>query len=54
MISSPDGDTDFFKIVVEVLQWDTLALHTFIHCLDYVFRTFIDLIKENQEADNTL
>ena len=26
MVSSPDGDTDFFNIVVGVLQGDTFAL----------------------------
>ena len=45
-VCSPDGDTDFFDIVVEVLQGDTQAPNLFIICLDYVLRTSIDLIKE--------
>ena len=45
-VRSSDGDTDYFDIVAGVLQGDTLALHLFIICLDYVLRTFIDKIKE--------
>ena len=44
---SPDGDTDFFNIVTEVFEGDTLALYLFILCLDYLFRTSINLIREN-------
>ena len=44
---SPDGYTDYFDIVVGVLQGDTLAPYLFIICLDYVLRTSIDKIKEN-------
>ena len=44
---SPDGDTDYFDIVVVVLQGDTLAPYLFIIYLDYVLRTSIDKIKEN-------
>ena len=47
MVVSPDGDTDFFDIVVEVLQGNTLAPYLFVLCLDYVLQTSIDLIKEN-------
>ena len=46
-VHSPDGDTDYFNIVTGVLQGDTLAPYLFIICLDYVFRTSIDLMKEN-------
>ena len=46
-IRSSDGDTDYFDIVVGVLQGDTLAPYLFIICLDYVFRTSIDKMKEN-------
>ena len=46
-VRSPDGDTDHFNIVAGVLQGDTLAPYLFIICLDYVFRTSIDKIKEN-------
>ena len=44
---SSDGDTDYFNIVVGVLQGDTLAPYLFIICLDYMLRTSIDLMKEN-------
>ena len=37
-VGSPDGDTDYFDIVVGIL---------FIICLDYILRTSIDKIKEN-------
>ena len=46
-VRSPDGDTDYFKIVSGLLQGDTLAPYLFIICLDYVLRTSIDKIKEN-------
>ena len=46
-VRSPDGDTDYFDIVVGVLQGHTLAPYLFIICLDYVLRTSIDKIKEN-------
>ena len=46
-LRSPDGDTDYFNIVVGVLQGDTLAPYLFIICLDYVLRTSIGKIKEN-------
>ena len=42
-----DGDTDFFDIVAGVLQGDTLAPYLLIICQDYVLRTLIDLMKEN-------
>ena len=46
-ILSPDGETEYFDIVAGVLQGDTLAPYLFIICLDYVFRTSIDKIREN-------
>ena len=46
-VRSPDGDTNYFDIVAGVLQRDTLASYLFIICLDYMLRTFIDLMKEN-------
>ena len=46
-VRSPDGDTEYFDIVVGVLQGDTLAPYLFIICLDYVLRTLIDKIREN-------
>ena len=36
MVHSPDGDTDFFDIVPEVLQGDILATYLFIICIYYV------------------
>ena len=46
-VCSPDGDTEYFDIVVGVLQGDILAPYLFIICLDYVLRTLIDKIREN-------
>ena len=46
-VCSPDGDTDYFDIVAGVLQGDTLAPYLFIICLDYVLRTYIDIMKDN-------
>ena len=46
-VRSPDGDTEYFDIVVGVLQGDTLAPYLFIICLDYVLKTSIDKIREN-------
>ena len=38
---------NFFNIVAEVLQRDTLVTYLFLICLHFVRRTSIDLIKEN-------
>ena len=46
-VRSQDGDTDYFDIVVGVLQDDTLAPYLFIICLDYVLRMSIDMMKGN-------
>ena len=46
-VRSLDGDTDYFNIVADVLQGDTLAPYLFIICLDYVLRMSFDLMKEN-------
>ena len=46
-VRSPDGDTEYFDIVVGVLQGDTLAPYLLIICLDYVLTTSIDKIREN-------
>ena len=46
-LRSLDGDTDKFDIAAGVLQGDTFAPYLFIICLDYVFRTSIDKMKEN-------
>ena len=47
MVRSPDGDTEFFKILASVLQGDTLAPFLFIICLDYILRISIDKIPQN-------
>ena len=44
---SADGDTDFFDIVVGVLQRDTSEPFLLILYKDYVLQMLIDLIKEN-------
>ena len=44
---SPDGDTDFFEIVVGVLQGDALAPYLFIIFQDFLLRTSIGLLKEH-------
>ena len=36
MVLSPGGETDFFDIVIEVLQGNALAPYLFIIWLDYV------------------
>ena len=46
-VRSPDGDTDYFDIVADLLQGDTLAPSLFIICLDYVLRTSIHKMKDN-------
>ena len=46
-VRSPDGDTEYFDIVAGVLQGDTLSPYHFIICLDYMLRTSIDKIREN-------
>ena len=40
-------NTEYFDIVAGLLQGDTLVPYLFIICLDYVFRTSIDKIREN-------
>ena len=46
-VRSPDGDTDYFNILVGVLQEDTLAPYLFIIFRDYMLKTSIDKMKEN-------
>ena len=46
-VRSKDGDTDYFDMVVGVLQWDTLAPYLLIICLDYMLRTSIEIMKDN-------
>ena len=47
IVCSAKGDADFFDILTGVLQRSTLTPYLFIICLDYIFWTLIDLIKEN-------
>ena len=37
IVSSLDSNIDFFDIVVEVLQGDTITPYSFIICLDFIF-----------------
>ena len=47
MVCSLDGDTDFFIIIIGVLQGDILVSFLFMMCLDYILPISIDLMKEN-------
>ena len=47
MYYSLDGDAGFFDIVTGVLQRYALTQFLSRICLDYVFRTSIDFLKEN-------
>ena len=47
MICSLDGDTDFFGIVIGVLQGDTVTSFLFIICLNYLQKMSIDFLREN-------
>ena len=42
-----DRDTDYFNIVADVLQGNTLAPYLIIICLDYMLRTSIDIMEDN-------
>ena len=46
-VRSPNGDTDYFELVVGVLQGGTLAPYLIIICLHYVLKTSICLMKYN-------
>ena len=48
-VRSPDEYTEYFDIVAGVLQGDKLAPYLFIIGLDYVLRTSIDKIRENDD-----
>ena len=41
-VDSPDGDTEFFDIIVGVLQGDKLGPYLLIICLNYVLRSSVD------------
>ena len=44
---SPGGHTDYFDIVADVLQGDTLAPYLFIIYLDYMILASLDLMQES-------
>ena len=46
-VSLLDGDTDYFDIVLDVLQGDPVTPFLLIICLDYVLSMPVDLMKEN-------
>ena len=45
LVCSLHDDADNIYIVIQVFQWDTLALFLFIIYLDYVQKMSIDLVK---------
>ena len=45
-VRAPDRDTDYFDIVTDVLQGDTLALYHFIISLNSLLRTSIHKMKD--------
>ena len=47
IVYSPDGVTNDFNIVTEVLKGETLVPYLFIICLDFILQMSTDLIKEN-------
>ena len=50
MVHSPDGDTNFFDIVNEILQGDSLTVYLFLLSLDYRHQMSMNVIKENSFA----
>ena len=59
VVSSLDRDTDFFDIVIGILQGDTVAPYLCILCLNCILQMAIDLIKEHgfilrKQEDNIL
>ena len=46
-IISPDGETDYFDILADVLQGDTLAPYLFIIVLDYAMRQAMQGSEDN-------
>ena len=47
MVRSFGDDTDFFDIVIGILEGNALGLYMFTICQDYMLRTSRDLIKES-------
>ena len=47
MTHSADVNTNFFDIITGILQGNTFTRYLFIICLDYIWKTSIDQIKEN-------
>ena len=45
-VGASDGDTNFFGIVIGILQGDSLTSFLFIICRDYVRQTSVDLMKK--------
>ena len=54
MVHSPDGNTDHFNVVTEVLQGDRLTPFLFIICLDYKEQISTDLLKESGLTSKTV
>ena len=49
-VRSPDGDTEYFDIVVGVLQGDMLAPYLFIICRDYVLRNRLKKLERTASS----
>ena len=50
-VISPDGETDYFKILTGVLQGDTLAPYLFVIVLDFVLRKTFEGREEELGVD---
>ena len=46
-ILTPDGETEHFDILADILEGDTLAPFLFIIVIDYIMRVSVDTKKEN-------
>ena len=46
-ILTPDGETEHFDILADILEGDTLAPFLFIIVIDYIMRVSVDTMKEN-------
>ena len=46
-VRSPDRDTDYFDVITDVRQGDTLAPYLFNICLVYVLKKSTDKMKDN-------